>query len=216
MKKTFSTLLLLICVIAANAQKAKSNGVANNLSIGPIVGVNFSTLRGNDNNSFKTGFSGGLFANYSILDNFGITAQVLYSTQGAKSKSNSNDVIKVNYFQVPVLLMFYFNKPGSAFRPKVIVGPQFGFLSSAKTTIGSATVDTKDYYTTSDVSGTIGLGFNYSVGKGIWLNMDARYAHGFTDISSGSNILLVPKNTNNSVISVMAGVSFAFGNYEDL
>ncbi len=214
MKKTFSTLLLLICVISANAQKAKSNGVANNLSIGPIVGVNFSTLRGNDDSKFKTGFSGGIFANYSILDNFGITAQLLYSTQGAKSKSLSDLTTKVNYIQVPVLLLFYFNKPGSAFRPKLIVGPQFGFLTSAKTTNGSVTVDTKEYYTTSDISGTIGLGFNYSIGKGIWLNMDVRYAHGFENIAKP--LPLISPVANNSVISIMAGVSFAFGNYEDL
>ena len=217
MKKIFFTLLLLTSILSANAQKSKG-GVTNNLSIGPIVGINFTTLRGTDDTSFKTGFSGGLFANYSILDNLGITAQVLYSTQGANSKAISDKTTKVNYFQIPVLLMFYFNKPGSTFRPKIMLGPQFGFLSNAKTTIGSTSVDTKEFYTTSDISGTVGLGFNYRVGKGIWLNVDARYAHGFNDIRQGNDILgiLTPQNASNSVISVMAGLSFAFGNYEDL
>ena len=213
MKKTFSTLLLLICVISANAQKAKSNGVANNLSIGPIVGANFSTLRGDDDYKFKTGFSGGIFANYSILDNLGVTAQVLYSTQGAKSKTNSDFTQKVNYFQIPVLLMYYFNKPGSTFRPKVMLGPQFGFLSSAKNTIGSNSMDTKNAYTDTDLSATLGLGFNYRVGKGMWLNVDARYAHGLQNLAKSLSVI---SPTNNSVISIMAGVSFAFGNYEDL
>lgn len=212
MKKTFLTLLLLTCIFSANAQKG---GATNNLSIGPVIGINFTTLRGDDDSKFKPGFSGGLFANYSILDNLGITAQVLYSTQGSKSKSDSDYTTKVNYFQIPVLLMFYFNKPGSNFRPKIIVGPQFGFFANAKNTNGSVTVDTKDFYTSNDISGTVGLGFNYRVGKGMWLNVDARYAHGFTDISEGIN-LLGPKTINNSVISVMAGLSFAFGNYEDL
>ena len=106
MKKVFFSLLLSFCVVAANAQKSKSGGsskggAVNNLSIGPIVGVNFSTLRGNDDSKFKTGFSGGLFANYSILENLGVTAQVLYSTQGANSKASSDKSLKVNYFQIP-------------------------------------------------------------------------------------------------------------------
>lgn len=226
MKKGFLILLMLICAISVNAQKGKSSGKAgkggavNNLSIGPIVGVNFSTLRGNDDSKFKAGFSGGIFANYSILENLGITAQVLYSTQGAKSKALSDASIKVNYFQIPVLLMYYLNKPGSTFRPKIMLGPQFGFLSSAKSTTpailgnGTVTVDAKNFYTDTDISGTLGLGFNYRVGKGMWLNVDARYSHGFENIAKP--LPFSSPTANNSVISIMAGISFAFGNYEDL
>ena len=218
MKKVFFSLLLSFCVVAANAQKSKSGGsskggAVNNLSIGPIVGVNFSTLRGNDDSKFKTGFSGGLFANYSILENLGVTAQVLYSTQGANSKASSDKSLKVNYFQIPVLLMYYLNKPGSTFRPKIMIGPQFGFLSGAK--VGST--DAKELFVENDFSGTLGLGFNYRVGKGMWLNVDARYAHGFNDIYKPTPLIPASQtNAKNSVISIMAGLSFAFGNYEDL
>jgi len=74
MRKTIISIFILLMYVSALGQ---------NFSIGPVVGLNVSNLSGDiENNSFKAGFAGGIFANYSITTDFGLTGQVLYSQQG--------------------------------------------------------------------------------------------------------------------------------------
>ncbi len=61
-----------------------TEGIAQeNVSIGPIVGVNFSKLAGNTiYNDWKTGATAGISINCSGKDRFGVNGQILVSRMG--------------------------------------------------------------------------------------------------------------------------------------
>lgn len=181
-----------------------------NFSVGPIVGLNVSNLTGDiENNSFKAGFAGGIFANYSITDEFGLTGQLLYSQQGANFElANVENKIKLDYLQVPVLGAYYFGK--DKFRPKVLLGPQFGFLLSAKDKDGNDLDPNGQIYETSDISIVAGAGFNYNLAPKIWLNADVRYNFGTSNISK-----VAGNELRNQYFAVMVGVSIGFRDYDE-
>ncbi|GAB4132785.1 MAG: porin family protein [Raineya sp.] len=181
-----------------------------NFSIGPIVGLNIANLSGDiENNSFKVGFAGGAFANYSITNEFGLTGQLLYSQQGANIEfGNVEDKIRLDYLQVPVLGAYYFGK--DKFRPKVLLGPQFGFLLSAKDKDGNDFDSNGQIFETSDISIVAGAGFNYNLAPKIWLNADVRYNFGTSNISKISG-----EELRNQHFAVMVGVSIGFRDYDE-
>lgn len=199
MKKSFFTLLLLLSQHLIFAQ---------NFSVGPIIGLNYSNLRGDvENNSGKLGFAGGIFANYSITDEFGLTGQVLYSQQGAKFEvSGIENSFKLSYVQIPVLGAYYFGK--DKFRPKVLLGPQFGFLLSATDKDGNDLDPNGTLLETTDFGVTGGLGFNYNLAPKIWLNADVRYNLGLTDLDKSTTSI------QNSNLAIMVGLSIGFKDYD--
>jgi outer membrane protein W len=182
---------------------------AQNFSVGPIVGLNISNLRGDvTNNSAKLGLAAGAFANYSITDNFGFTGQLLYSQQGAKTKVGTNDdAVKLDYLQIPILAVYYLGQGN--FRPKLLLGPQFGFLLSAKDKAGKDQDPNNVILEKNDLGIVVGAGFNYNLSSKIWLNADVRYDYGLTDIFKDVNIK--GYNTN---FALMVGVSFGFKDYD--
>ncbi len=184
--------------------------LGQNFSVGPILGLNFSNLSGDiENNSFKAGFAGGVFANYSITTDFGLTGQLLYSQQGANVEFGGvENKIRLDYLQVPLLGAYYFGK--DKFRPKVLLGPQFGFLLTAKDKDGNDLDPNGQIYETSDISIVAGAGFNYNLAPKIWLNADVRYNFGTSNISKVSGAEL-----RNQHFAVMVGVSIGFRDYDE-
>ena len=181
-----------------------------NFSVGPILGLNIANLSGDiENNSFKSGFSGGAFANYSITTDFGLTGQLLYSQQGANIDSGGvESKLRLDYLQVPILGAYYFGK--DKFRPKVLLGPQFGFLLSSKDKDGSDLDPNGNIYETSDISAVLGAGFNYNLAPKIWLNADLRYNYGISNISKISG-----EELRNQHFAIMVGVSIGFRDYDE-
>lgn len=182
---------------------------AQNLSFGPTVGVNFSNLSGFNSLESKAGIVTGLFVNYSTQAHFGIGAQVLYSELGAKFK-NSNEEINLDYVQIPVLATYYFvsKQTTGQWRPKVFAGPYVGFLTSAKNQNGGELNAGGTAYNKTDVGLTLGAGVNYALSQKMWLNLDARYGLGLTDVMKGQ-----AQNVSNRAFSVNFGLSFPIGTY---
>jgi len=201
MRKTIISIFTLLMYISAFGQ---------NFSIGPMVGLNVSNLSGDiENTTFKAGFAGGVFANYSITTDFGLTGQVLYSQQGANIElAGVEQKIKLDYLQIPILGAYYFGK--DKFRPKVMLGPQFGFLLSAKDKDGSDIDPNGAIYETNDLSAVLGAGFNYNIAPKIWLNADVRYNYGISNISK-----LGGDELRNQHFAVMVGVSIGFRDYDE-
>jgi outer membrane protein W len=200
MKKIFLTSAILLIINILNFSYAQ------NVSIGPALGANLATMAGNgfSNTELKAGFAGGLFINYSIADDFGLMGSLLYSQQGTKI-ANVDNPFKFDYIQVPILASYFLGEKGSKFRPKILLGPQIGFLLKAESPNGT---DLKANSESTDISGVLGLGFNYNLSKGIWLNMDARLGWGFTDINKAT------PEAYNRYGAVMVGLSFPLGNYD--
>jgi Outer membrane protein beta-barrel domain len=179
-------------------------GKSQNLSFGPMVGLNITTLKGINNSSSKAGLLAGGFFNYSSKNWFGVGIQVLYNEMGAKL-SNSTEAINLNYLQVPILATYYFKGKNNvgAIRPKLFVGPHLNILSSVKNIDGNNLNPMDLYYSNTEMGITIGGGINYSFAKKIWLNVDFRYGIGLTNAWKNDN-----NKITNSGFGITAGVSF--------
>ncbi len=174
-------------------------------SIGLEAGPNFAKhgWDASDDTDFKTGFLVGGNLTYSVRNTYGFTGKLLYAQKGAKI---DNVKSTLNYVEIPIVARMYFNKEGP-FRPNLFAGPSFGFLTGAKTQVGSGdrvTVDNyKDTYKTFDFGLTGGLGLNYEIAPETRVLVDFRYTYGLSDVSKSNS-----SSVNNQVIGITAGVSF--------
>ena len=200
--KKHTVLILFVFLLAGRM------GTAQNLSFGPMAGLNVTTLSGKDNTSSKAGLLAGGFFNYSSKNWFGVGVQFLYNQMGAKLDAPTEE-INLNYLQVPVLFTYYFsgqNAPGS-FRPKVFVGPHVNFLLNAKNKQGSDLNPNNLYYKNTELGVTLGGGFNYALANQMWINVDARYGIGLTDATQAP----ITDITNRG-LGLTVGLSFPLGN----
>ncbi|MCY7350227.1 MAG: PorT family protein [Cytophagaceae bacterium] len=188
-----------------------------NLSLGPMVGLNVSTITGDayGTASTKTGLAAGIFFNYSIKQTFGVSGQLLYSQLGANVSSGQlSRKFKLDYFQIPLFATFYFGQGLGAgtIRPKLFLGPYVGFLLSAKDQDGNP-IRTPQGNASAinplDFGVNLGGGLNYALKNQSWINIDVRYGLGILDIGSGTGEL------RNGAFSVMTGISFPLGNYDE-
>ncbi|MBK9254878.1 MAG: PorT family protein [Saprospiraceae bacterium] len=200
MLKFFISAILLLSLFVANIQ-------AQSLSIGPVVGANFSTVSNVPENKTITGLAIGGFLNYSVNEHVGINAKVLFSQLGT-ALENSEFTNRLNYIQIPLTGVYFFGSAGDRFRPKVFAGPYLGFLMSAKDNNGNELLNTdgSDFFKKIDFGGIIGVGFNYLLKSRTWLNVDAGYSGSFASISEFGTADY--KNTN---IGISVGVSFPIG-----
>lgn len=194
-KIVFAFAVILISVKFVSAQT---------LSIGPMVGVNVSTIVADPTTKYLPGLSIGGFANYSINSHWGLSGKLLYSQLGDKSKTIDNHT-RLHYIQLPVTGVYYFGNEGQKFRPKVFAGLYAGALLQANNGNGDVVIqpDGSKAYNDFDFGGLAGLGFNYRLKSRTWLNVDAGFNRGFTDITKTSNT-----NYNNLAFNLNVGVSF--------
>jgi hypothetical protein len=203
MKKVLFTLFIAAAV-------SFTEGIAQeNVSIGPIVGANFSKLAGNTiYNDWKTGATAGIFINYSGENRFGVNGQLLYSRIGGESPNGASKG-HLDYIQIPIMGTYYLNGRGNKLRPKVMLGPYIGFLAKATNESGVSInpEGTNRPYKGVDAGAAMGLGFNYSIGRKIWLNADLRYNLGLTQVMN------VIDDVHNRSWGINVGLSFPFGKY---
>ena len=191
---------LLIALLLVNVKLI----TAQTLSIGPMIGANASTIIGVPDSKYLVGLSAGGFANYSINEHFGLGLKVLYSQLGT-AYTNTTDIKKFNYLQIPLTAVIYFGDAGNTIRPKIFAGPYAGMLLSANNKNGDEFIGTDGtaVYADSDFGGIVGVGLNYRIQSRTWLNIDAGYGRSFSDISKTTD------NVNkNSAFSLNVGISF--------
>ncbi|TDO69897.1 outer membrane protein with beta-barrel domain [Flavobacterium chryseum] len=207
MKNFFLSAIAVMVFGFANAQQAK---------FGIKAGINLSNWTGDThgvNIGSRFGVNMGGFAEININDRFAIQPEILYSTQGAKFKDFTtyvngyqfkNDINwNLSYINIPV--MFKYTADGQSF---IEVGPQIGFLTSAKMstklTQYSKTVDqdAKDTFESIDFGLVLGVGYNITE----HLATNLRYAIGLSNIiktESGDD-----DKIHNSVFSLALGYKF--------
>jgi outer membrane protein W len=219
-KKILLVTMLGAACIAASAQT---------LTVGPKAGINVSTLTNLEDLKPKAGFTAGGFLVYSFIENFGVGLDVLYSKEGAKYRyeiSDGSNMVKyqykadLNYLRLNVPLTYFFCKKENSLRPKIYAGPSLAFLLSAKNksevisasgndvSAEEGTTTVTDNYKGTDFGALAGAGFNYKLAEATWLNFDASYHIGATDIpkdpEEGSDAV---KNTG---FAFTVGVGFGF------
>jgi len=174
MKKTL--LALAFAVGALSAAQAQS------IKFGVKAGASLTNVTGSDTGDLanKFGFNGGVLANFGLNDMISIQPEVLYSMKGFKDKNSSDNHANLNYIDIPVLVKVATGATGLFFE----VGPQVGFLASAKVTTGPVSVDFKDYLKSVDFGYAAGVGFQAASGPMVGL----RYNGGFTNLGKNGNI----------------------------
>ncbi len=194
-KVFFAASMTFVSLTAANAQTT---------SIGPIIGVNSSTVINFPNNNNRTGLSIGRFLNHSVDEHFGINGKLLF-TQLGTGFDNSSLEHRLNYIQLPVSGVYYFGDAGQRFRPKVFLGLYVGSLlkASYNNNGGEIQVNGVNGYKNFDFGGQVGLGFNYRIKSRTSLNVDAGYNAGFVELSDN-----LGNDLKNRAVNVSVGVSF--------
>ena len=180
MKKLMMIAAMMIAAVTVNAQ------VAGKAYLKPMVGATLATVTNNDND-MKFGLVAGAEVGYMCTDNFGLTAGLLYTQQGAKADGTKNNL---EYINVPVLANVYV-APGLALK----AGVQVGFLTKAK----AEGLDFKELCNKTDFS--IPLGAAYEFGDFV---IDARYN---TNVGKKE---YTPSSNKNSVIMLTLGYKIPF------
>lgn len=198
-------LFILITLFTSTALLVAQN--ASTFSIGPRAGINFSTLVNTDESTFNTGLAAGITATYSINEKTGLSFDALYSQEGNEEDGlTTNETLNLDYIRLMLTYDVFFGELGQRFRPKLYVGPQIGFLTKAEAEILDQNEDISDNFKDTDFGLVAGLGFNYQIGGKQWLNVDARFQPGLTDIvenkPAGEDAI------RNRTIQVSIGIAF--------
>ncbi|MBK8623875.1 MAG: PorT family protein [Saprospiraceae bacterium] len=195
-KKVYlAAVFLLVTGISAKTQT---------LSIGPLAGVNLMTISDTNSPKILPGLMAGIFGNYSINEHFGINAKLMFSQMGTGTDI-SDDIVRLNYIQLPVSMVYFFGNNGNTIRPKIFAGLYGSYLLQARDNNGNDIVfpNGNDVYVKPDFGAQIGAGLNFIIRPRTWLNIDAGYSTGFNSIVDVEGT----KNRNNG-FQISAGVSF--------
>ena len=171
-------------------------GASSQVNFGLKAGMNISTLRGDGVGKAKSliGANVGAFVNIPVSTMFSFQPEVLYSMEGAKEDVFDTKIM-LNYVNIPLMLKY---TDASGFFGEL--GPQIGFLTSAKSKINGNTADVKDLFKSTNFSLGIGAGFNFTSSVGVGL----RYNLGLSNISEDTNDDV--KTGNFSI-----GIHYSFG-----
>jgi hypothetical protein len=208
MKKNILLIAEVLVFGLSNAQEAKF-GLKGGLNISNFTG----DTEGADLKS-RIGFNVGGFVAIKFSEKFTLQPEVLYSTQGADFDNVGAEVdgfgyvtgnvkFKLAYINVPVMFKYY-----AAEKFNIEVGPQIGFLTSAKTATKldgfgqTVEQDIKDSFETIDFGLNFGAGYDFTE----HFSAGARYNLGLSNIAkteAGDDTKL-----HNSVFSLSIGYKF--------
>lgn len=151
----------------------------------------------------RTGFVGGVFAQFGLGSPWFIQPEVLYSSKGFGAES---ETLSLNYVEIPVLFGAAFPLSNSALKPMVFAGPSVGFALSCD----AEGEDCGDIYKSVDFGLVFGAGIQYALDN-ISLFLDGRYDMGLTNVLDDITEIDVDVSVKNRAWQFMAGVGFPVG-----
>jgi hypothetical protein len=179
-----AVIISLFTFLAGAAEAQVAFGLKGGLNL-----TNINTDDAEATYNSRTGYHAGLFLR-GKFGKVGIQPEVLFFTQrntidhfqyapGVYTDVKQN----LTYLSVPIMVKFY-----PVLGLNLQVGPQFGFLLDGErkynsNVLGVTKEDIKDYYKSSDVAVSLGLGYDFNFGLGL----DFRYNIGVQDINNASN-----------------------------
>lgn len=207
------------------------------ISLGPVVGFGHSGVtngKADDaltiKSKFNPSFNAGIGLIYAKHAHWGFGGEVLYSQEGFK-KQISDDVTDLDltqtagYIRVPLRVYYFFGKYQQKVRPKVYLGPSFGF-KIADNYKYEGNNDATDMmlsvfnpgqpvdFNSFDLGIQAGVGVNITLAKAMWLNVDLNYYQGLLDAASDNdnNIFSFESGSNlNQSLRLQVGVLFGLG-----
>lgn len=175
----------------------------------------------------RTDFVGGGFVSFPIGESFAIQPEVLYSRKGATADVVEEGVridadLKLDYIEIPVLLVARLADQDSSARPIVYAGPAVSFevkceVEASGTEDGvsvsiSADCDEPSFDDeTLDTKGTdfgivFGGGLEFDAGSAVII-IEGRYNVGLVNLDDSTD----PDDIKSRTFSFMAGVGFPIG-----
>ncbi len=155
-------------------------GSAQNFNMGVKGGLNvYNITTANVDNDPLTNFHLGLLGHIHLARQLAIQPELVYSTQGATSKSGAE--IKLGYLNIPVLFQYMFD---NGFRLQL--GPQVGLLTRAKSTLNGAKTDIKNNFKGIDLSLSPGVGYVHPPSG---FGVDLRYNFGLSNINKSDAVV---------------------------
>ena len=214
--KTFLPVFVVMLLIAVLAGPLQAQPAANPIYLGARAGLNLGNASltpdpgSGISKGFRTGISGGLFADFGVSSSFFVDAEVLYTQGGVKlSMGSAEQALKIDEVQIPVSAKYKFPMEGSNVKPYVFGGADIGFVAKAEVqntgVPGSTdtTYDVKDQVESTDYGVHFGAGVELEVSPGVNVFLDGRYGLGLKDIDKGTTS---EAKLNN--IGILLGVSW--------
>ena len=172
------------------------------VNIGIKAGLNLSNVKFPEPSAtkIKTGFYGGLVGQIYLAKKFLVQPEVLYSGRGFRFSpiaDSKGGYVSLNYISVPLLAGYC-----PVDKLKILLGPEFNFLTTAKSKIENTDNDLSNIYKKFDLG--IDLGASYEIQKSI--GVEVRYSHGITDLLEGSEL----DNTGNEIGKIKYGKNRVF------
>ena len=170
MKKIILTVAAIFAIGFANAQEVK---------FGVKAGVNFSTFTGDVQNvDGKVGFHVGALVDIKVSEKFSVQPELMYSSLGAKSEIFGTTVTTTaDYIVIPVMAKYYV---ATGFNLEV--GPQIGFIMSAKSKGGGTEIDVKEDFASTDFGANFGAGYDFTEN----ISAGVRYTLGLSNVAKNS------------------------------
>ena len=167
MKKLITSLTALLLLNISFAQ----------IHFGFKSGLNLANVQneGHDNKA-RPGLYAGALAQIDLQNKLFIKPELFYSIKGYRSPAtqfSGEATVSLNYINLAALAGYHATNDLSLF-----IGPEFGFLTSAKSKIDGSKLDISNIYRDFDIG--IDLGATYQLSKNF--GIDLRYNYGFKDL----------------------------------
>jgi hypothetical protein len=195
----FSAVLLTAIMITGIASAQHGNTPEGRMNLGIKGGLNVYSINNEDNTGYdsRVGINVGILGHVHVYPHFALQPELVYSSQGARYTDEIGDTYyyHLNYVNVPVLFQYMFDNG-----LRLQAGPQLGILVSAKSILGTSSVDLND---TKPVDVSMSFGASY-IAPSTGFGMDFRYNLGLSNINKDSG----PVSTNRGF---QLGVFYIFG-----
>lgn len=160
-------------------------------TVGPVIGVNFSTFGGSDADDIgtRTAFLVGGFAAFGLSRRFTLEPSLLYTQKGGEAvfENDVQGTIKLDYVQVPLLGRLRF--PSGSVTPNFLFGPAIGFRTSCSASASQGPIEVnidcdEAEFQISSTDFSLIAGVGLEVGP---LLFSLRYDYGLTAVPSEGN-----------------------------
>lgn len=174
--------LFLLLIIFGNTQKVNAQ-----IQYGLKGGLNYvnneiinTPYEINDNSKYRLAYHVGAFAKIELSKKISFKPELLFSSKGYEISAIENvqpsgdGNLHLNYINLPLLIGYeFFDKMA------INVGPELGYLLSAKAKYDSKTIDLEEAWDNKFDFG-ISTGINYHLDENIALEI--RYTHGLSSV----------------------------------
>lgn len=212
MKKLLAATLTILCLIGVSERSIAQQGFSLSVKATPSFSfLNADLLNSlNKETTFKSNF--GVGAEYNFTDNYGIGMDVLYSLQGQKYRVTILEVQqKLSYVKVPIYFSYYAdpNKTASFYGK---IGPQIGFLTSARYTGFGLKPNNKFMYKDVVIGAMANAGVQFRLSDQLFLQTGLYFDYDLSNavINDVAGVNINMTNAHSMNAGVQIGVKYQF------